>query len=107
VADPQVYNSGSIANVLLATYRARVPVLAFSPSYVRAGALLSLHSTPVQIGTQAGSMARSLLQGSASPAAVYPADFTVTVNEHVARSLGLTLDAPTLSDRLRRLEKRP
>jgi len=107
VADPQVYNSASIANILLATYRARVPMLAFSPAYVKAGALLSLHSTPIQIGTQAGSVARSLLQGSAVPAALYPVDFTVTVNEYVARSMGLTLDAPSLSDRLRRLEKRP
>lgn len=107
VADPQVYNSGTIANILLATYRARIPMLAFSPAYVRAGALLSLHSTPAQIGTQAGAMARSLLQGSALPSALYPVDFTVTVNEHVARSLGLTLDALSLTDKLRRLEKRP
>ena len=107
VADPQVYSSGTIANILLATYRARVPMLAFSPAYVRAGALLSLHSTPTQIGVQAGSIARSLLQGSSLPGALYPVDFTVTVNEHVARSLGLTLDALSLSDKLRRVEKRP
>jgi putative ABC transport system substrate-binding protein len=107
VADPQVYSSGTIANILLATYRARVPMLAFSPAYVRAGALLSLHSTPTQIGVQAGSIARSLLQGSALPSALYPVDFTVTVNEHVARSLGLTLDALSLTDKLRRVETRP
>lgn len=107
VADPQVYSSGTVANILLATYRARVPMLAFSPAYVRAGALLSLHSTPTQIGVQAGSIARSLLQGSSLPSALYPVDFTVTVNEHVARSLGLTLDALSLSDKLRRVEKRP
>ena len=107
VADPQVFNSATVSNILLATYRARIPMLAFSPAYVKAGALMSLHSTPAQIGTQAGSIVRLILQGGSLPAAQYPSDFMVSVNEHVARSLGLTLDAITLSDKLRRMEKRP
>lgn len=107
VADPQVFNSATISNVLLTTYRAGVPVLAFSPAYVKAGALLSLHTTPAQIGTQVGLMARPVVQGGALPPAQYPVEFSVSVNEHVARSLGLMLDTATLADRLRRLEKRP
>lgn len=107
VPDPQVYSGSSISNVLLATYRARVPVVAFSPAYVRAGALLSLHSTPRQIGLQAAVMAKSLVQGGAPQGSQYPADFTVVLNDHVARSLGLTLDEQTLTERLRRWERRP
>ncbi|WP_294768660.1 ABC transporter substrate binding protein [uncultured Rhodoferax sp.] len=107
VADPQVYNGGTISNILLATYRVRVPVMAFSPAYVKAGALLAVYSTPRQIGTQAGALARTLLQGGAPPVSQYPQDFEVAVNEHVARSLGLTLDEAALSDRMHRLEKRP
>lgn len=105
--DPQVYNSSSLQNILLAAYRARVPMLAFSPAYVRAGALLALYSTPAQIGQQAAGMARSALQGKGLPAPQYPQDFMVGVNEHVARSLGLSLDAAVLSERLRRLERGP
>jgi putative ABC transport system substrate-binding protein len=37
VADPQVFNSNSIQNILLSSYRAKVPLVAFSPAYVRAG----------------------------------------------------------------------
>ncbi len=107
VADPQVFNSTTISNILLTTYRARVPVLAFSPAYVKAGALLSVQTSPAQIGTQAGAIARSVLQGGALPPAQYPVEFSVSVNDHVARSLGLTLDEDALTDRLRRLEKRP
>lgn len=107
VADPQVYNNGTIANILLATYRGRVPVVAFSPAYVKAGALLAVYSTPRQIGTQAGAMARTLLQGGAAPLSQYPQDFSVAVNEHVARSLGLALDETALNERLHRLERRP
>lgn len=107
MADPQVYNPGSIQNILLATYRARVPLVAFSPAYVRAGALLAVYSTPAQIGLQAGVMARTVLQGRALGLPEYPQHFTVNVNEQVARSMGLNLDARDLSARLARLERGP
>lgn len=104
--DPYVYNSATVANILFATYRARVPVLAFSPSYVKAGALMSLHTTSAQIGVQTAVMARLVPNGMLPPPQ-YPVDFSVTVNEHVARSLGLKLDGAALADRLRRLETLP
>lgn len=107
LADPQIYNSSSIQNILLTSYRAQVPLLAFSPAYVRAGALLAVYSTPAQIGQQAGVMARGALQGKALGLPQYPQDFSVSVNEHVARSLGLNLEPQALTERLRRLEKRP
>lgn len=108
VADPQVYNSNSIQNILLTTFRAKVPMLAFSPAYARAGALLALHVTPTQIGQQAAALARPVLLGKTLPAApVYSQDFQVSVNQHVARSLGLTLDADTLRQQLRRSEGAP
>jgi len=105
VADPQLYNSSSIQNILLASFRAKVPLVAFSPAYVRAGALLALHVTPTQIGQQAATIARGVLQGKAlSTNPIYSQDFSVAVNEHVARSLGLTLDADALRARLRSRE---
>lgn len=108
VADPQVYNSNSVQNILLASFRARVPLVAFSPAYVRAGALFALHVTPTQIGRQAATMVRGVLQGKALPAhPVYSQDFSVTVNEHVAHSLGLTLDGEALRAHLRSREGTP
>lgn len=108
VPDPQVYNSSSIQNILLASFRAKVPLVAFSPAYVRAGALLSVQVTPAQIGMQAAVIARGVLQGKAlSGTPLYSKDFSVTVNEHVARSLGLTLDGPALKARLSRVEGAP
>jgi ABC-type uncharacterized transport system substrate-binding protein len=110
IADNTVYNSSTVANILLTSYRAKTPVLAFSPAYVKAGALLSVHSTAMQAGIQAAAMAGHYLQTGNWPANQYPTDFTITTNEYVARSLGLTLDARALSERLRKLdrtEKRP
>jgi putative ABC transport system substrate-binding protein len=107
VADPFVFNSTTVSNILLATYRSRIPVLAFSPAYVKAGALLSLHSTPSQIGVQAAAMARAVLLGAGMPSSQYPNDYVVGVNDYVSRSLGLVLDGAALAERLRRMEKHP
>lgn len=107
VADSQVFNSANLSNILLTTYRARIPVVAFSPAYVRAGALLSLHTSPIQMGVHAANMARSFLQTGVLASPQYPLDYVVGVNEYVARSLGLNVDGALLAERLRRLEKRP
>ena len=101
--DTQIYNSGNIQNILLTSFRAKIPMFAFSPAYVRAGALVSLQSTPTQIGQQAGVMVRGVLQGRNLGLPEYPNDFTVSVNDNVARSLGLSLDAHNLSLRLKLL----
>jgi putative tryptophan/tyrosine transport system substrate-binding protein len=107
VADPEVYNGSTVSNILLATYRAQLPVMAFSPAYAKAGALLALYSTPRQIGTQAASLVRQQLAGTAGVVSQYPVDFSVAINEHVAKSLELNLDETALLARLRRLERRP
>jgi ABC-type uncharacterized transport system substrate-binding protein len=104
--DPQIYNSNSIQNILLSSFRAQIPMVAFSPAYVRAGALLAVYSTPGQIGKQAGEMVFEVLQGRPLSSPQYPGEFTISVNDQVARSLGFKLEAEVLSERLLRLEKR-
>jgi putative ABC transport system substrate-binding protein len=104
--DPQIYNSNSIQNILLTSFRAQIPMVAFSPAYVRAGALLAVYSTPAQIGKQAGELVYEVLQGRPLPAPQYPRDFSIGVNEQVARSLGLVLESEALAEQLLRQEKR-
>jgi putative ABC transport system substrate-binding protein len=112
MADPQIYNSHTIQNILLTSFRAKVPMQAFSPAYARAGALLALYATPEQIGAQVALLVRdALTEQDGSARGFGPPQhtqlFEVNVNAHVARSLGLQLDAAALADRLRRLEARP
>lgn len=107
VADPAVFNSTTVSNVLMASYRAKLGVFAFSPAYVKAGAVAALYSTPVQIGTQAADAVRVLLRGGSVAPVQYPTDFSVSVNEHVARSLGVSIDETTLLERLKRMERKP
>ena len=108
LADPQVFNNNSIQNILLASFRAKVPLVGFSPAYVRAGALLSLHVTPAQVALQATSLVQQALAGQALPAsAVESDDFEVGINAHVARVLGLDLHPQTLRQLLRDAEALP
>ena len=107
-ADPLVFNSHSIQNILLTTIRANVPLIAFSPAYVRAGALLALYSTPTQAGAQAAHWVLEVLAGRQLPAQpLEPDDFEISVNDQVARVLALTLDAQALRLALKQQERQP
>ncbi len=103
--DPHVFNGQTAANILAATYRRRLPLIGFSSAYTRAGALVSLHSTPAQVGERGGELLRQAYASPTLPPPQWPREFVVTVNADVARSLGLPLDQEQLAERLRLKEK--
>ena len=92
--DSSVYNSATLRNILLATYRSGIPLIGLSPAYVKAGALCAVFSTPTQIAAQAAMAIQQFWEISALPVAQYPQLFEVTVNEQVGRSLGLSIKSP-------------
>ena len=93
IPDPLVFNRNTAQSLFLTSYRYRVPVLGYSRSLTRAGALLSLHSSPAQIGRQTAEWIASALRGPEVrlPPPAHPAYASVSVNDQVARSLGLSL----------------
>lgn len=88
--DRVAFNPRTAQNVLLTTYRYRVPVIAFSPGYVQAGALAAVYSTPRQIGAQTAVLLDRLVRGASAGTIQTPGEFSVAINVQVARSLGLT-----------------
>lgn len=93
VPDPLIFNRNTAQSLFLTSYRYRAPVLGYSRSLTRAGALLSLHSSPAQIGRQAAEWVKGAIQGVPVnlPPPAHPAYFSISINEQVARSLGFTL----------------
>ena len=91
--DPLIFNRNTAQSIFLTSYRYRDPVLGYSHSMTRAGALLSLHSSPAQIGRQAAEWISEAMQGGTVrlPPPAYPRYFSVSINDQVARSLGFTL----------------
>ncbi|MFH2134993.1 MAG: ABC transporter substrate binding protein [Pseudomonadota bacterium] len=89
--DAEIYRSDTIRNILLETYRQRVPMIGLSQNYVRAGALCAVYSTPLQIAEQTARIVSQFARTRKLPDYQYPQEFEVAVNTQVARSLGLTI----------------
>lgn len=107
VPDPLIFNRYTVQNVLLTTYRQKIPVIGFSLAYVKAGALMAVYSSPAQIGQQT---AETIILAAAKnwrlPPPQYPRYFNITVNRQVARSLGLEIpDENILRRQLRQSEE--
>lgn len=101
--DMAVYNSETIRNILLETYRRQVPMIGISQSYVRAGALCAVYSTPQQFAQQTIQAMEQFAASGKLPSNQYSVDFDVSVNTQVARSLGLNIkDAEQLRTSIKR-----
>ena len=103
VPDPIVINRNTVQSLFITSYRYRDPVIGFSKSLSRAGALAALFSTPSQIGQQAGEIAERAVSGARLSSMYWPKYFSITLNTHVARSLDL--DIPTEFSLLQALQE--
>ena len=102
--DPLVFNRDTAQSILLTSYRAQTPLIAYSKAYVQAGALAAVFSTPTQIGQQAAEilLRAGQTKSLALPAPQYPKYFSVSVNYQVGRSLSLVLEnEATLLERIK------
>ena len=103
VPDTNIYNAGTIRNILLTSYRKQVPLIGISQAYVKAGALCAIYSTPTQIAAQAAEAIKQFSESGKLPPSQYAKEFEVSVNTQVARSLNLTIkDADELRNDIRR-----
>ena len=91
IPDSMIYSSSNIRNILLTSYRHGVPIIGLSQSYVNAGALCAIFSTPEQLAVQASATVNSFARTGQLPGPQYPGTYTIAVNQQVARSLGVKL----------------
>lgn len=105
VPDPVVINASTAQNVLITAFRSQVPVIGYSASYVKAGALAAVYSTPQQIGLEAGQIIKTQQRSNSLPAPKHPKYFLVGVNASLMRTLGMpAADEQTLEQRLLKAE---
>lgn len=71
ISDKTVYSGKTLKQVLLSSFRSRIPVVGLSRAWVKAGAFYALDRDYRDLGQQSGAMAKKLLAGT-SPAAVKP-----------------------------------
>lgn len=94
IPDSEIYSSSNVRNILLASYRYQVPLIGISQAYVNAGALGAIFSIPEQLAEQTGEMIIFFARNQRLPEPQYPVLFTISLNQHVAYSLGIVLDSP-------------
>jgi ABC-type uncharacterized transport system substrate-binding protein len=93
--DALAINAGNAQNVLLTTYRFRVPVIGFSQGLAKAGAVASVYSSPAQIGRQGVLLATRFGEAGELPPPQHASEFSIAFNAQVARSLGVVLPNET------------
>ena len=97
--DKARFNSKIAKWVLYLSYRQRIPVIGYSQKYSEAGALVSIYSTPQQVGEDTGKRLVDYLEGLNSgkrPVRFhYPRYFKLSINNKVASSLNIKIESET------------
>ena len=93
VPDSTLYTPDTLRSVLESTYRRGLPVIGFSPATVNAGTLATTHSSIEDIVADLTELVDAWSGQGASPLPEprFPRYWRVSVNENVARSLGITI----------------
>ena len=89
----QIYNASNAKSIILSTYHANVPIIAYSKSFAKAGALVSLYSSISNIADKTASIVNSIIKdGPQNKKEYYPDEFSIEINSTVASSLNLDID---------------
>lgn len=91
VPDGRIFNSSTIRNILLGSYRRGIPLIGLTSAYVKAGALCAVYSTPEQLAAQAVDAIQAYFRRGVLPASEYPKLYQIDLNKDVARSLRLNV----------------
>jgi putative ABC transport system substrate-binding protein len=91
--DSSIYNSKTVKNILLTSYRQRKPIIAFSNNFVNAGALASIHSSTEQIAGSASKLIEKFFDSDMrfEKSTNYPDEFDISINRQVFWALDLII----------------
>lgn len=103
--DPRIFNRQTVKPLLLTSYRSNRLVVGPSRAFVNAGSVASTYTRVEEQIREAGSMIQHWLDHRELVSPRYPEDYSVAVNEQVARSMNLLVPPESeLRRTLRRLE---
>ena len=93
VADSTVFTPRSVDSILLLTLRDGIPFVGLSPSFVKAGALLSFSCDYEDVGSQSAEQALEILAGKppAEVSVVFPRRISLFLNLNTARAIHLEI----------------
>ena len=98
--NPDIYNANHAKSIILSTYHANVPIIAYSKSFAKAGALISLYSSIDNIAEITTNIVNAIIKdGSLKQKEHYPDKFTIEINSAVARSMNINIDSENMLKR--------
>jgi ABC-type uncharacterized transport system substrate-binding protein len=90
--DSNIYNSRTVKNILLTSYRYRKPVIAFSKNFVNAGALAAIYSDTEKIAMSASKLIEQYFYSATAIERInYPDAFDISINKQVFRALDIAI----------------
>jgi ABC-type uncharacterized transport system substrate-binding protein len=95
--DPDLYNAVTIKPLVMASLESRLPIVGFSPAFVRAGAAAGIYPDYRETGRQTAEMALRMLHGEDRGADEGPRKIQVAVNQRITRLLGVEFQTSALS----------
>lgn len=96
----EIYNASNAKSIILSSYHANVPIIAYSKSFAKAGALLSLYSSIDNIAETTASLVNTIItDGPQKQNEYYPDNFTIEINSAVAHSLNINIDSENVLKR--------
>ena len=102
VPESVIFNSETLHNILMTTYRHEQSVIGFSAAFVRAGALATTFSTIDDIAAQLEEIVHDFASSGDLATEQFPRYFDVVVNDSVAKSLNLVV-----GEEVKRLRRKP
>ncbi len=92
IPDPLIYTRETAQTILLTTYRHQVPVIGFSQSYAKSGAIAAVFSSPKQYASEIAHTIKLLPKDQVIlPLAKAANQFSIEINRQVARSLEIRI----------------
>jgi putative tryptophan/tyrosine transport system substrate-binding protein len=92
IPDPLIYTRETAQTILLTTYRHQVPVIGFSQSYAKSGAVAAVFSSPKQYASEIATTIKQLPKDQVIlPPARAANQFSIEINRQVARSLDIKI----------------
>jgi ABC-type uncharacterized transport system substrate-binding protein len=96
--DPDLYNAVTIKPLVMASLEQRLPLVGFSPAFVRAGAAAGIFPDYADLGRQTAEMALRLVRGDEHAAqSESPRKVVVAVNQRVAHLMGVEFHPDALA----------
>lgn len=99
IPDSAIYSGNTLKQVMLSSFRNRIPLIGLSRNWVKAGAIYAIEGNFKSIGLQSAALADSIMRNKKMPdhGFYFPTDVALVINEKTMRHMRRDIDAGVLN----------